>query len=162
MRRLRVVLVALAVLTATASAALSQPYVVVVRHAERADGGGGMTADPPLSAAGRARARRLAAMLADLQLTAVFATEFARTQQTAAPTAAAHKLQVTTVKADDGNALVEAIRRADGSVLVVGHSNTVPEIVKRLGVATPVTVADDEYDHLFIVTPEHEVIQLRF
>jgi phosphohistidine phosphatase SixA len=92
----------------------------------------------------------------------VFATEFARTRQTATPTAVAHGLQPTVIKADDGKALIAAIRGAAGSVLVVGHSNTVPEIVRALGVETPVSVADDEYDHLFIVTPAREVIQLRY
>ena len=58
---------------------------------------GGMATDPALSAAGRARAASLAAMLKDTKLTAVFATEFKRTQETAAPTAAAQHVTV-----DDG------------------------------------------------------------
>lgn len=158
----RVMLLFLAVFVAATAVAAAQPFVVVVRHAERADGGGGMAADPALSAAGEARATRLAEILADLKVTAVFATEFARTRQTAAPTAAAQGLQPTVIKADDEKALITAIRGAAGSVLVVGHSNTVPEIVRALGVETPVSVAADEYDHLFIVTPAREVIQLRY
>jgi hypothetical protein len=38
-----------------------------------------------------------------------------------------------------------------GAALVVGHSNTVPDILRALGVATPVTIPDDEYDNLFVV-----------
>ena len=69
--------------------AIAQQIVYVVRHAERADGGAGTTAtpmqtpaDPLLSAEGEARARKLAAMLADAGIKAIFATEFKRTQDT--------------------------------------------------------------------------------
>jgi hypothetical protein len=48
--------------------------------------------------------------------------------------------------------LVARLKQDGATALVVGHSNTVPEIVAALGVATAVTVADDEYDNLFIVT----------
>jgi hypothetical protein len=48
--------------------------------------------------------------------------------------------------------LIDQIKSAAGNVLVVGHSNTIPEIVKRLGVVSPVTVPDDEFDDLFVLT----------
>ncbi len=38
-------------------------------------------------------------------------------------------------------------------LLIVGHSNTVPEVLRALGIATPVTIADSEYDNLFVVVP---------
>jgi hypothetical protein len=47
-------------------------------------------------------------------------------------------------------------------VLVVGHSNSVPDVVKGLGVATAVTIGDAEYDRLFVVTPQTHLIQLRY
>jgi phosphohistidine phosphatase SixA len=148
----RTVIAAL-ILAATATVASAQATIFVVRHAERADGGsGGMANDPPLSAAGRARAARLAAMLKDTRLTAVFATEFKRTQQTGAPTATAQHLTVTAIAADKTATLVEHLKKASGPVLVIGHSNTVPQIIAALGVTTPVTVADTEFDNLFIVT----------
>jgi phosphohistidine phosphatase SixA len=140
------------ILAATAAAAAAQTTIFLVRHAERSDSGaGGMASDPALSAAGRARAAALAAMLRDTKLTAVFATEFKRTQQTATPTAEAQHLTVSTVPADKTAALVEKLKAASGSVLVVGHSNTVPEVIAALGVTTPVTITDSEFDNLFIV-----------
>jgi phosphohistidine phosphatase SixA len=139
-------------LAATATAASAQATIFLVRHAERNDSGaGGMGSDPPLSAAGRARAASLAGVLKDTKLTAVFATEFKRTQQTAAPTAQAQQLTVTTVPADKTAALVEKLKGATGAVLVVGHSDTVPEVIAALGVTTPVTISDTEFDNLFIV-----------
>jgi phosphohistidine phosphatase SixA len=155
---------ALVLVALTASAAAAQTTYFIVRHAERADGpGGGMggAADPSLSAAGRARAAALAAMLKDVKLTAVFATEFKRTQQTAAPTAKAQGQMITTVPADQTATLVQKLKAATGAVLVVGHSNTVPEVIAGLGVTTPVTVGDTEFDNLFIVTAGQQATMVR-
>jgi len=54
--------------------------------------------------------------------------------------------------------LLEAIAgcSARDRVLVVGHSNTVPTLLRALHVAEPITVRDDEYDNLFIVFPQKE------
>jgi probable phosphoglycerate mutase len=153
------------IVATTATSALAQTTIFLVRHAERADSGaGGMASDPGLSAAGRARAARLAAMLKDTKLTAVFATEFKRTQQTAAPTAKAQHLTVSTVPADETSALANKLKAATGSVLVVGHSNTVPEVMAALGVTPPVKIDDAEFDNLFIVvtgTPPR-LVRLRY
>ena len=150
----RAMLCAVMVLVTAATAAAQAP-VFVLRHAERADAGragGTMGNDPDLSEAGRARAQSLAAALKDAGITAIFATEFKRTQQTAAPLASALGIPVTKVPAKDTAALIAKIKAATGAVLVVGHSDTVPDIVKMLGVATPVTVGDADFDNLFIVT----------
>jgi broad specificity phosphatase PhoE len=136
--------------------ASAQDVVVVVRHAERGDsgtsGGSMMSADPDLSDAGRRRAEALAAMLKDASITAIFTTEFKRTQATAAPLAKALGITPTVIGSREHDKLIQAVKAASGNVLVVGHSNTVPAIVKDLGVATPVSVADSEFDDLFVVT----------
>jgi broad specificity phosphatase PhoE len=144
------------IVVSLAATAAAQQTVFVVRHAERADTAAGaaptMAADPELSDAGRARAESLAAALEDAEVVAIFATEFKRTQATAAPLAKALGLQVTTISSKEPAKLIQAVRSAGGNVLVVGHSNTVPAIVKDLGVAAPITVGDAEYDNLFVVT----------
>lgn len=144
------------IVVSLAATAAAQQTVFVVRHAERADTAAGaaptMAADPELSDAGRARAESLAAALKDAKVVAIFATEFKRTQATAAPLAKALGLQVTTISSKEPAKLIEAVKSAGGNVLVVGHSNTVPAIVKDLGVAAPITVGDAEYDNLFVVT----------
>ena len=148
--------------------ASAQQTVFVVRHAERADTAGGgapmMAADPELSDAGRARAESLAVALKDAKIVAIFSTEFKRTQATAAPLAKALGVQVTTISSKEPAKLIEAVKGAGGNVLVVGHSNTVPSIVKDLGVAAPVTVDDAEYDNLFVVTmgATSSVLRLRY
>ena len=102
-RLLSVLVVALILAPAVAHA---QKMVILVRHAERADGGTpppGMKgpADPLLSAAGEARAQKLAAMLAESGVTAIYTTEFHRTQDTAKPLAAKLGVTAQTLPADD-------------------------------------------------------------
>ena len=139
--------------------AYAQKLVILVRHAERADGGTpppGMKgpADPRLSAAGQARAQKLAAMLAESGVTAIYTTEFRRTQNTAKPLAAKLGVTAQTVPADDLAGLLAKIKGASPTdvVFIVGHSNTVPDIIKQIG-GPGVKIADNEYDNLFILVP---------
>jgi broad specificity phosphatase PhoE len=155
------------------SVATAQKLVYVVRHAERADGGvvatasaGSMQApaDPLLSPAGTARAQKLAAMLKDAGIKAIFVTEFRRTQDTARPLAT--KLAVTPeqIASNDTATLVAKLKagHANDIVLVVGHSNTIPDIIKAFG-GPAVTLGDDEYDNLFVIVPATGVMtRIRF
>ena len=162
----RVVLSLVLVLTCAASAA-AQATVFVVRHAERADtpapGGAAMTmtTDPDLSDAGRARAESLATLLKDAQITAIFATQYKRTQQTAAPMAKAAGLQVTIVHSDDVAGLMEKLKATAGNALVISHSGSVPKVVAALGIQAPVTLGEADYDNLFIVTRDATPRMLR-
>ena len=135
--------------------AVAQHAVFIVRHAERADAGASaspmMATDPDLSDIGKARAESLAAALRDAGIKAIFTTEYKRTQQTAAPLAKALGIEVTTVPARDMPGLIEKIKAATGNVLVVGHSNTVGDVVARLGAAETVKLGDNDYDNLFVV-----------
>jgi broad specificity phosphatase PhoE len=137
---------------ATIALAADTTTVIVLRHAEKATDAGD---DPPLSAVGLARAERLAALLAAAPLAAVYASDTRRAQQTAAPLASRHRLPITVRAARDVRGLIDDIggRHVGRTVVVVGHSNTVPEIVSVLtrGRAT-VSVGDDRFDRLVIVT----------
>lgn len=123
--------------------------IIVVRHAERA---GGTAADVGLSEAGQCRAEHLAVMLYDAGITRIYTSEVARTQQTAAPLAAKLHLTPETVPAKDTAALLSKLRGGKGNALVVGHSNTVPEIVKELGAGATTPMADTEFDRMYVVT----------
>jgi broad specificity phosphatase PhoE len=124
------------------------PVVFIVRHAEKASTG---DKDPDLSAQGQKRADALAHILKDLQITSVFVTEFKRTQETAVPTARAAQLSPTVIPANDIGALVEKLRALNGNALVVGHGNTIPDLLKALGIATPVSIPEDDYSEIFAV-----------
>lgn len=120
----------------------------LVRHAERQDA----SANSPLSVAGLARANVLRDTLLSKGIDTIFASTFQRTQQTAQPLATALHLPVTIYSPDTTAALIDQLSRLNGrNVLVVGHSNTIPEIVRGLCGQT-VTIADDDFDNLFIVT----------
>ena len=138
------------------SAASAITTVIVVRHAEKAAGQGD---DPHLSDAGEARAKALAHALEGAGVTAIITTQFVRTGETAAPVAAAAgmKPEIVPVKWDSlsqhaAAVAAAAMRQAGGVVLVVGHSNTVPDIVGALGAAMPDTICDSEYDRMEIVS----------
>lgn len=118
---------------------------VLVRHAEKASDD---PKDPSLTEAGRKRADRLASRLAREPVVAVYATPFRRTQATAAPTAREHGLGVTTYDAatpPDQLARHLRARHAAGTVLVVGHSNTVPAIAEALCNCPIGPIPDTEY-----------------
>src|SRR5579871_6565122 len=87
MKRLVIVIASAAVVLFMPVYLSAQKLVFVVRHAERADAGMQAQRDPALSAAGEARAQKLAAMLTDAGVKDIFATEFKRTQDTAKPLA---------------------------------------------------------------------------
>ena len=164
---------AFALLLCISASAAAQQTIFVVRHAERADtaaaGEPAMIApatDPPLSAAGHERAIRLASMLRSADITHIFTTAFRRTQETAGPLAQQLKLTPVVSASKDPAPLVEQVRQLKGNVLIVGHSNTSPDLLMRLGIKDPVTIPDAEYDNLFIVVRpaagEPTLVRLRF
>ncbi|PYK11180.1 MAG: hypothetical protein DME61_01345 [Verrucomicrobia bacterium] len=147
MKRLASILLIYLLLVAAGDAA---PLIFVVRHAEKATTGGD---NPDLSVAGQKRADALARILKDSQITAVFVSEFKRTQETAAPTARAAHLSPIVLPANDVPALVAKLRALNGNALVVGHGNTIPDLMKALGITTPISIPDDDYTEIFVVWP---------
>jgi broad specificity phosphatase PhoE len=134
-------------LSAFLSTATAQSTIFIVRHAEKDDA----TKDPDLSEAGRARAEALAKTLRDANITAIYATEFKRTQQTAAPLAKVLGITVTILPAKDNAALIAKLRASTGNALVVGHGDTIPDLIKALGISDPINIAENDYDNLFAV-----------
>ena len=124
---------------------------VIVRHAEKSTDD---ARDPSLSETGKARAQALARLLADAPLRAAYATGFRRTQQTAQPAADAHGISITIydsqLPATTFAAQLRAVH-AHGTVLVVGHSNTVPDIVAALSGQPVDAMSDDQYGLVYRV-----------
>jgi phosphohistidine phosphatase SixA len=132
------------------TAAAEQPVIFLVRHAEKGLSDG---KDPQLSIAGQARAVVLAAVLKDAGITAIYTTEFKRTQQTAAPLAAALGLTPAVIPSSATAVLIDKLKNAPGNVLVVGHGNTIPEVVKGLGLSDPVKIEENDYSNFLVVIP---------
>lgn len=149
--------VALALVASLAACAPTRPRepesvsFVLVRHAEKAEDAGN---DPALAPAGEARAQRLADSLRDTRVSAVYATQYRRTRLTAEPTARDQHLAITQYAAQQPAAEFAAQlreRHASGTTLVIGHSNTIPEIAAALCACTVAPMREDEYDRRLTV-----------
>ena len=127
--------------------------IIVLRHAEKEAG-----TDPVLTERGLKRAQEVALLLGKCGATALISSEFKRTRLTLEPLAMALERKVETIPAADTKQLVERCRTAaDGSTLVIcGHSNTVPALLKALG-AEPsrldaaAMIPDAEFGRLYIL-----------
>jgi len=130
--------------------------VVLVRHAEKEL----VTIDdPPLAPTGERRAERLAQMFGTAggpgHIEGVYVTNTRRSQQTAAPLAARLGIRPSVLPAAtsaDSVASQVLHEHRGGRALIVGHSNTVPEIVKALSGQVVPPIPDEEYDDVYVVT----------
>jgi phosphohistidine phosphatase SixA len=142
----------------------SEPVTTVflVRHAERAEE---PRQDPPLIEKGTARSQDLARLLSSAGIKAIFTSQYARTKLTAEPLAKQLGITATaqTLKLNPSNprqiaeestkeTVDKIMSNAGGSVLVVGHSNSIPDVIKMLGGDVTPTIDEKTFNDLFIVT----------
>lgn len=128
-----------------------QTVMVLVRHAEKmADG----SKDPGLTTAGQARAVRLKEMLASQEVAAIFSTPYNRTKSTVAPLALDKSLVIKEYKPFAEGFLEKLNVEYQGqTVVIVGHSNTIPAMVNQLiGEEKYADLSDMDYGNLFVVT----------
>ena len=150
--------------------------VFLIRHAEKADA---PPEDPPLNEQGNARAQELARMLEGAGVKAIYTSQFLRARQTGETLAKKLGLTVTPValKMSPSNprqvseqSIAEIVNkiyeRAGDAALVVGHSNTVPEVIKMLGGDVVPKIDEKKFDDLFIVTVyakgKAKVVQMKY
>lgn len=124
----------------------------IVRHAEKATT---PPEDPTLTAEGQAHAVALADRLGAQPIVAVFSTDTTRTRQTAAPLAEKLGLTVQIYSSPADLAALIKSTYAGKAVAIVGHSNTVPQIISALGATPPAEIAsgipDDQFDNLYMM-----------
>lgn len=153
------------VIAAIAAACLVMPslpasatpsVVVLVRHAER---GTEPADDPALTPAGQRRALALAQALEDARIEAIITTQFRRTRETARPLAKRLEMEAEVVGTGSAGLdahvaeVVAAVRRHDGPVLVVGHSNTIPAIAAALGGPALPELCETTFGLALVLTP---------
>jgi broad specificity phosphatase PhoE len=132
------------------------PNYYVTRHLQKAAG-----QDPGLTAEGQANAVRLADLLSSDPPSAIYVSTTRRAAETAAPLAARLGLTPKTYNPGDTPGLIAAVTAESGTVLIVGHSNTVPEIVQRLGGARPADIADDSYGDVWhVFGPDRRAVKM--
>jgi broad specificity phosphatase PhoE len=149
MRRLGLAIAALlCALTGTLAWAGGDAPVYVVRHFDTPAG----EKDPDLTDAGKARAEKLVAWFNGRKLTAIYVSDFKRTRQTAGPLAAERGIALTVYNPADTPALVARLKAEAGPVLVVGHSNTAPDVVEQLGGTRPGDLKHEDFGDIWTVT----------
>jgi phosphohistidine phosphatase SixA len=123
--------------------------IILLRHAEKETTGD----DPDLSASGKTRAERLPRVFENVQPDAFYATSFTRTRQTLAPWAAQTGKSIATYDPKDQPAFAQALKKQAGKTLVVaGHSNTIPALVNLLlGTGKYQPLADSVYNQIWVV-----------
>jgi phosphohistidine phosphatase SixA len=133
---------------AMATPALADHTVYLLRHAEKVSG----QYDGDLTGNGKRRAANIAAMLKDAGVERIYSTDFKRTQQTAAPLAAAVNLAVQSYNPFDMPSFAETLKAHNGVSVVVGHSNTTPDLIWMLGGDAGSAISEAEYSRLYQVT----------
>ena len=139
---------------ASLDAADDGPAVIyLVRHAEKELG-----RDPGLTAEGQARAELLVSILADAQIDVIYSTDYKRTRATAQPIARNRNLPILFYDASDLAGFAAKLKADGRSALVVGHSNTTPDLVNALGGdgGSPIVEAN-EYDRLYRLTLGNDI-----
>jgi broad specificity phosphatase PhoE len=119
----------------------------LVRHAEKAD----QSDESPLTEVGYIRAANLANLLRDSGVENVYSSDFKRTRDTAAPLANDLGLEVVLYDTQELVELADKLLSSPGRYLVVGHSNTTPELVRLLGGEPGSAIAENEYDRLYML-----------
>jgi broad specificity phosphatase PhoE len=158
MRLLALLAAALAALAACATTpAPAEPVFYVMRHLDTPAG----ERDPDLTAQGQRRAALLADWFRTEQPAVIYVSDFRRTRQTAAPLAA--RLGLTPIVYDPGDtpALIARVRAGPLPALIVGHSNTVPDIVAALGGTRPAPLVHADFGDVWRIGPEGETQRRR-
>lgn len=150
--------------------------VFLVRHAEKADA---PKEDPPLSEKGKLRSQELARMLEGSGVKAIYTSQYLRTKQTAEPLAKQKGLPITAISlkmstsnprevSEQSIAEITAkiYEHAGDAALVIGHSNTVPDVIRKLGGDVVPKIDETKFDDLFIVTVygkgKAKVVQMKY
>lgn len=156
-RTLLLTVLALLPACATFGDAGAEPAYFVMRHLDTPAG----ERDPDLLPEGRRAAEALARWFGNRPPAAIYVTDYRRSRQTAAPLAARFGLTPVVYDPADTPGLVARVRGAGGRVLIVGHSNTVPEIVAQLGGARPAPLTHGDFGDVWRVAPDGATRRLR-
>jgi phosphohistidine phosphatase SixA len=135
----------------------------LVRHAEKDSG-----ADPSLTNAGYLRAGDLYRKLKDKKISRIYVNQYKRIQLTADSLRIYQKADTIHYVADaSGDDLISRLINTNpvskpNNVLIIGHSNTIPVIIKRLGITnfSPDEIPGDEFDNLYVIKRTHRQIML--
>jgi 2,3-bisphosphoglycerate-dependent phosphoglycerate mutase len=124
---------------------------ILVRHAEKASDG---TNDPDLKPEGVKRSESFTTLFGKADITAIYSTNYKRTRNTVIPLANAKGITVetySTMKVAELRSLLT--KHEGGTIIIAGHSNTIPEIANALiGEKKFEQFADDDYGNILVIS----------
>ncbi|MDI3335192.1 phosphoglycerate mutase family protein [Defluviimonas aestuarii] len=146
---MRLLLLSAALMLGTAPAGTAQEAVFIIRHAEKATDG----QDPDITEAGRERANAWARLLSDAGLDHVITSDARRTRETGKIIADSLGLPFGSLPVADVTGLLDMLEfdHMDDRVLIVGHTETIPGILERLGATDKIELGQNDYDNLFVL-----------
>jgi len=130
----------------------------LVRHAEKQVDGGD---DPGLTDAGKHRSEQLARWLAGQGVTDIWSSDYRRSRATADPLALMQGLEVMLYDPHDLPALARNLRENRQNALIVGHSNTTPDLARLLCECFIRDMDDADYDRLIVISVSAEATQVK-
>jgi len=143
------------ILLFTANLTAAPQSIFLFRHSEKLTGN-----DPHLTDAGKQRAQQLVSLLSKVQPTAVFSTDYNRTIETATPIAEHFNITIQSYDSRDLAAFKHTVLAQDGVVVIVGHSNTTPELAKLIAQIDVEKMPETEFNRYFILQSEAQGYQL--
>lgn len=125
----------------------SPTFVYLVRHAEKVDD----SKDPLLNQRGKERAQELVSFFSKNPIDAFFSSQYKRTVHTLRPIVTAQDGELVQIAAQEPQHLVNRVKAMKGKrILIAGHSNTIPDLIKRFG-GPDVQIDDSDYRNLFLL-----------
>lgn len=157
MRVISASLCALALLTVSPNTFANDSYdIYLVRHAEKQK----TAENPHLTQCGRFRAKQLAQTLSNVNIKSVYSTSYNRTLETATPTASSKGIGVKQYSPKGLPQLARQIKQNKENVLIVGHSNTTPELASLIIGKQVEKMNESEYQHLFQIQVNGDKLRL--
>ncbi len=135
----------------------------VVRHAEKSTSNP-KDKDPELSDEGKERVAALTKLLRSQQIDSIYSTNYKRTKLTVWPLADKMGITINTYDATEKEQLAKQIltQKPGKRFVIVGHSNTILDLVAAFGVAKPLKeLTDEDYDYLFLITLKNKKAELK-
>lgn len=141
----KIIYLLLALLFASNTFAADNYSIYLVRHAEKQKEG----KNPSLTRCGQARAKQLASLLSQANISQIYSTKYQRTRQTATPLAVEQHIAVQNYNPRYLEQLSIQLQQRKENSLVVGHSNTTPQLVELLSAQKIAPLTELDYQQLY-------------
>ena len=130
--------------------------IYLVRHAEKQLDG---TRDPSLTEEGSLRATNISKQLQNENISSIYSTNYKRTKQTALPLSKRLKIDLTLYNPNQLKDFAKQVLLGKDNILIVGHSDTTPQLVELLGGDSHGSMAETVYDRIYLIVIKGSKIQ---